>query len=41
VRAGLSHFATGYTTENKLDNGADRYRASQNLGFVALSWRPR
>ena len=39
VRAGLSHFATGYTTDNKLDNGADRYRASQNLGFVALSWR--
>jgi hypothetical protein len=41
VRAGLSHFATGYTTDNKLDNGADRYRASQNLGFVAVSWRLR
>jgi hypothetical protein len=41
VRAGLSHFATGYTTDNKLDNGADRYRASQNLGFLALSWRLR
>ena len=39
LRAGLSHFATGYTTDTKLDNGADRYRASQNLGFVALSWR--
>jgi hypothetical protein len=41
VRAGLSHFATGYTTDAKLDNGADRYRASQNLGFLALSWRLR
>ena len=27
--------------EAKLDNGANRYRASQNLGFVALSWRLR
>jgi hypothetical protein len=41
VRAGLSHFATGYTTDNTLDNGADRYRASQNLGFLALNWRLR
>lgn len=41
VRAGLSHFASGYTTDAKLDNGADRYRASQNLGFLAVSWRLR
>ena len=41
VRAGLSHFASSYTTDNKLDNGADRYRASQNLGFLAMSWRLR
>jgi hypothetical protein len=41
VRAGLSHFASGYTTDTKLDNGADRYRASQNLGFLAVSWRLR
>jgi len=39
IRAGLSHFATGYTTDNNLDNGADRFRVSQNLGFLALSWR--
>ena len=41
VRAGVSHFASGYTTDTKLDNGADRYRASQNLGFLAVSWRLR
>jgi hypothetical protein len=41
VRAGLSHFASGYTTDAGLDNGADRYRASQNLAFIAVSWRLR
>ncbi len=40
VRAGFSHFLSEYRTARTLDSGADRFRHSANLGFVAVSFRP-
>lgn len=40
VRVGFSHFLSEYRTARTLDSGADRFRHSANLGFVAVSFRP-
>lgn len=40
VRGGFSHFLSEYRTARSLDSGADRFRHSANLGFLAVSFRP-